>query len=76
MHISKLYMYMRKEGYKTQNLRGSLYILQTETQFLQFALFLCRKISGIHSKSINRYKELPHGNVNLNFNLEETLCCY
>lgn len=67
MHISKLYFYMRKEGYKTWNLRESLYILQIETVFLQFALFLCKKISGIHSKSVNFYKELIHGNVYLNF---------
>lgn len=62
MHICKLSMYIRKEG------------LQAETKFLQFALFLCRKISGIHSKSVNLYEELPHGNVNLNFSLRGTLC--
>lgn len=66
MHISKLYICMRKEGYKTWNLRESLYILQIETIFL-FALFLCRKISGIHPKSVNLYKELLHGDVYLNF---------
>lgn len=71
-----MYMCMRKEGCKTWNLRESLYILQTETIFLQFALFLCRKISGIHSKSVNLSKEFLHGNVYLNFNLKEILCCY
>lgn len=72
MHISEMYMYMRKEGYKI----GNLYILLIVTIFLQFALFLCRKSSGMHSKNVNLYKELLYGNVYLNLNLRETLCCY
>jgi len=72
MHTRKMYMYMRKEASKTGELRESLYILLIEKKFLQFASILCRKISEIHSKNVNLYKEFLHGNVHLNFCLVES----
>lgn len=72
MHTRKMYMYRRKEAYKTRELRESLYILLIETIFHQYVLFLCRKISGIYSKNISLYKEFLHGDVHLNSSLRET----
>lgn len=72
IHTRKMYNYMRKEAYKTGELRESLYILLIETTFYQFASFLCGNISGIHSKNVSPFKELLHGNVHLNFSLRET----
>ena len=47
MDMRKMYIYMRKEAYKTGELRESLYILLIEIIFLQFAYFCVERFQGL-----------------------------